>query len=139
MANILRNLAKKGILLKTNRIVNSEACYSALSWGASTRIDANQKQPSSKWLSQSDRASIGPTNLNSSRSYSTDEVDKEKQMRITQELTPLLMLSMPSVLNSIKNWASIQFVMKAYLDKNFDKKEFVEGAKYAVEVCVNCL
>ncbi|XP_017865095.1 PREDICTED: uncharacterized protein C2orf47 homolog, mitochondrial [Drosophila arizonae] len=40
----------------------------------------------------------------------------------------------PSALNTIKNWITVQFIIRPYFDSEFQIKDFVYGAKQALQV-----
>ena len=40
----------------------------------------------------------------------------------------------PSVIQFIKNWICVNFLIRPYMDKQFDLGEFVEASKQALEV-----
>ncbi|KAM7344776.1 m-AAA protease-interacting protein 1, mitochondrial isoform 2-T2 [Cochliomyia hominivorax] len=40
----------------------------------------------------------------------------------------------PSMLNSIKNWIMVQFIIRPYMDREFNIREFCLGAKKAMQV-----
>lgn len=43
----------------------------------------------------------------------------------------------PSALNTIKNWITVQFIIRPYFDSEFQIKDFVFGAKQALQVSAN--
>lgn len=40
----------------------------------------------------------------------------------------------PSALNTIKNWITVQFIIRPYFDSEFQIKDFIYGAKQALQV-----
>lgn len=40
----------------------------------------------------------------------------------------------PSALNTLKNWITIQFIIRPYFDSEFQLKDFIFGAKQALQV-----
>lgn len=40
----------------------------------------------------------------------------------------------PSMLNTIKNWIMIQFIIRPYMDREFNIRDFCQGAKKAMQV-----
>lgn len=42
----------------------------------------------------------------------------------------------PSMLNSIKNWIMVQFIIRPYMDREFNIRDFCHGAKKAMQVSV---
>ena len=40
----------------------------------------------------------------------------------------------PSMLNSIKNWIMVQFIIRPYMDREFNIRDFCSGAKKAMQV-----
>lgn len=43
----------------------------------------------------------------------------------------------PSVINTIKNWIYIHFIIMPYFDREFNMIDFVKGAKQALQVITN--
>ncbi|XP_033155382.1 m-AAA protease-interacting protein 1, mitochondrial [Drosophila mauritiana] len=85
--------------------------------------------------------SISKTTQPVSRSFASlpQEQDKKDQnARESLNRLPRLMdfpeIVWPSALNSLKNWITIQFIIRPYFDSEFQLKDFIYGAKQALQV-----
>lgn len=76
-----------------------------------------------------------------SRSFASlpqEQDKKEQNARESLNRLPRLMdfpeIVWPSALNSLKNWITIQFIIRPYFDSEFQLKDFIYGAKQALQV-----
>lgn len=69
--------------------------------------------------------------------FYSDSGDRKNENPPQLMETPLLY--MPSVINSIKNWILVTFIIKPYLDEEFCMEEFKSGSRQALEVVSNRL
>ncbi|XP_017149883.1 m-AAA protease-interacting protein 1, mitochondrial [Drosophila miranda] len=81
---------------------------------------------------------IAVANRISFASVPQEENKKEQETRSDRNHLPRLMdfpeVVWPSVLNTIKNWITIQFIIRPYFDSEFQLKDFIFGAKQALQV-----
>lgn len=70
----------------------------------------------------------------SSKSSSKDDnaKDEEEEFELPLLMDGLLPRGMPNLWYSLKNFYLINFVLRTQIDKSFDIKEFIDGAK---QVC----
>jgi len=75
------------------------------------------------------------------RSYASvpqEQDKKEQEARESPNRLPRLMdfpeIVWPSALNTLKNWITIQFIIRPYFDSEFQLKDFIYGAKQALQV-----
>ncbi|XP_041675859.1 m-AAA protease-interacting protein 1, mitochondrial isoform X2 [Drosophila eugracilis] len=63
---------------------------------------------------------------------------QEQESRESPNRLPRLMdfpeIVWPSALNTLKNWITIQFIIRPYFDSEFQLKDFIYGAKQALQV-----
>ncbi|XP_055703554.1 m-AAA protease-interacting protein 1, mitochondrial [Phlebotomus papatasi] len=70
------------------------------------------------------------------RSVSSDESSKNTQNRQNRSLPPLMdfpELVWPTVFKSMRNWILVNFIIRPYIDKEFNMPDFVFGAKQALQ------
>ncbi|XP_030388555.1 m-AAA protease-interacting protein 1, mitochondrial [Scaptodrosophila lebanonensis] len=64
--------------------------------------------------------------------------EHEEQQQPSRNRLPRLMqfpeVIWPSVFNTVKNWITVKFIIRPYLDSEFQVKDFVFGAKKALQV-----
>ncbi|XP_068144861.1 m-AAA protease-interacting protein 1, mitochondrial [Drosophila tropicalis] len=62
------------------------------------------------------------------------EENKNKNQTALPRLMDFPEVIWPSALNTIKNWITIQFIIRPYFDTEFQLKDFIYGAKEALQV-----
>lgn len=107
-------------------------------------------------IGQQGTGKINNANLKwSTRNYSDISPPKhagEKQERLKQDdedsnipkgkrTLPRLMdfpeIMWPSLLNSVKNWVMVNFIIRPYMDREFNIRDFAVGAKKAMQVRIH--
>ncbi|XP_065370425.1 m-AAA protease-interacting protein 1, mitochondrial [Calliphora vicina] len=79
-------------------------------------------------------------NLKKKAGNEKDEDEDNKQMpdhghgRTLPRLMNFPEIMWPSMLNSIKNWIKVQFIIRPYIDREFNIRDFCQGAKKAMQV-----
>lgn len=62
------------------------------------------------------------------------QVPDHGQGRTLPRLMDFPEIMWPSMLNSIKNWIMVQFIIRPYMDREFNIRDFCQGAKKAMQV-----
>lgn len=66
------------------------------------------------------------------RGYSTNQTNEEK--RLLPTLMDFPKIIWPSLLKTIKNWITVNFIIRPYFDQEFNMPNFVNGTKHALQV-----
>lgn len=130
--NIFQNYCKYKRLL-TSSLLCSPAEYRSLpiACECSTFVHYTSK----KWCNTDNKSfhNVSPRQI---RSFSEESGPPSKKLPPLMSNFPKIVW--PSVIKSIRNFILATFIIKPYLDREFNLKDFVDGSKKAVEVCVYC-
>lgn len=155
----LRNLKLLGGVYKTNfnvqqcavRGLKSLSCQQSGCHGESNTKNMNSSDTariclSSKYLQVRQYANFSPKpaerennlkkKLDDQRNDNEDNNDMPDhgQGRTMPRLMNFPEIMWPSMLNSIKNWIMVQFIIRPYMDREFNLRDFCQGAKKAMQV-----
>lgn len=94
-----------------------------------TTSSAGQFKVIARQLSSSGGGGEQPPPSKSSKDDDDDKSDGEEEFEVPLLMDGILPRGMPNLFFTLKNFYLINFVLRPQIDKSFDIKEFIEGAK----------